>query len=138
MRLQGTPQETGCVVSENMPDDSPKTVMGLAKPSTFAIPPAAILHLGGAMDDGRTKYGLMDWRERGVTASVYADAIERHLLAWRDGENVAADSGRHHLAHIMASCAILLDAMECGTLNDDRPTPGPAARMIADWTKAAQ
>jgi hypothetical protein len=55
-------------------------------------------------------------------------------MAWRDGEAIADDSGCHHLAHVMACCAILLDAMECGALNDDRPVPGPAGRMIAERT----
>jgi hypothetical protein len=32
---------------ESYPDDNPKTVLGLAKPSTFAIPPSALIHLGG-------------------------------------------------------------------------------------------
>jgi len=119
---------------ETYPDDNPKTVLGMAKPLTFAIPPSALIHLGGAMENGRKKYGLMNWREKGVSASVYADAAERHLMAWRDGEAIADDSGCHHLAHVMACCAILLDAMECGTLNDDRPVPGPAGRMIAERT----
>ncbi|MAY64018.1 MAG: hypothetical protein CML29_17585 [Rhizobiales bacterium] len=116
---------------EGYPDDNPKTVHGLTKPSTFAIPPIAILHLGQAMDNGRQKYGLMNWRERQVSTSVYVDAMERHLLAYRDGEEVAADSGCHHLSHVMACCAILLDAAACGQLNDDRPKPGPAGAAIA-------
>ena len=55
---------------EGYPDDNPKTVHGLTKPSTFAIPPIAILHLGQAMDNGRQKYGLMNWRERQGSGTV--------------------------------------------------------------------
>lgn len=116
------------------PDDNPKTVIGLKKPPTRAIPPIAILHLGGAMEDGAAKYGRFNWRDRRVTASVYYDAIMRHLLSWWDGEDVACDSGRHHLAHLMACAAILLDAEASGKLNDDRRKDGQTAAFIKAMT----
>lgn len=116
------------------PDDNPKTIMGMAKPSTFGIPASAKLELAAAMADGRQKYGLMNWRERPVSISVYMDAIDRHLMAFHDGEEVACDSGVHHLGHVMACCAIIIDAKSCGTLNDDRPIPGVASDIIAART----
>lgn len=118
-----------------LPDTNPKSRIGLTKPSLGAIPSAALLHLGGAMADGRDKYGLFNWREHSVAASVYEDAIWRHLLAWRDGEDTARDSGHHHLAHVMACCAILLDAAETGNLIDDRGPTGAAADLIDAWTQ---
>ncbi len=117
------------------PDDNPKTVMGLAKPSLAAIPPTALIHLANAMADGVKKYGRMNWRDKKITASTYYDAAMRHLLAWYDGEDHARDSGAHHLAHAMACCMIALDAMECGMLNDDRPSKGKAADLIEKFTK---
>lgn len=122
---------------QQAPDTNPKTRVGLTKPSLRAIPSSALLHLGAAMEDGRKKYGLFDWREHAVSASVYEDAIWRHMLAWRDGEDLAADSTHHHLAHVMACCAILLDAIEVGNLNDDRGLPGTAPAMLKAWTKQA-
>lgn len=116
------------------PDNNPKTAVGLTKPSFFAIPPTALIHLGGAMADGRKKYGLLNWREKAVTYSVYHDAMMRHLGAFQDGEDCARDSGRHHLAHVMACCAIVLDAIEHGNLIDDRGTPGAFADMIEELT----
>ena len=124
---------------EGYPDDNPKTVEGLKKPSIFVIPPAGLLHCGRAMQDGRDKYGLMNWRERAVSTSVYLDASYRHLMAFADGENFSRDTvakGRpvHHLGHVMACCAIVLDAMAIGKLVDDRPLPGAAADLIEQWT----
>lgn len=119
---------------ESYPDNNPKTLIGLTKPSMFAVPPVALLHLGEAMKDGRAKYGLMNWREKKVSTSVYADAIYRHLFAFIDGEDNASDSGVHHLGHIMACCAILLDANAQGALNDDRPVSGQASVFIANRT----
>ena len=118
------------------PDDNPKTVLGLAKPSMSAIPPISLLHLGKAMTDGKNKYGLMNWREKKVTSSVYYDAAMRHLMAWWDGEENAPDSGVHHLGHAMACLAIVLDAQSLGKLNDDRPTPGMFAEAVKANTKA--
>jgi hypothetical protein len=113
-------------------DSNPKTVFGIAKPSLAAVPPVAAFYLGQALADGAAKYGRFNWRAKPVTASIYYDAALRHVMAWHDGEDCAADSGVHHLAHAMANFAILLDAMETGTLIDDRGgLPGRAAVFIA-------
>lgn len=117
------------------PDDNPKTAMGLKKPGTAAIPPVAVLELGAVMANGAAKYGRFNWREKTVTTSVYTDAIDRHLLAFRDGETHDRESGRPHLAHVMACCSILLDAQSIGRLNDDR-IEGAASEWINEQTKA--
>jgi dATP/dGTP diphosphohydrolase len=120
----------------NPPDSNPKTRFGVRKPGIADIPPSAILHLGQAMSDGERKYGRTNWRENEVTASVYYNAAARHLMAWWDGEQVAPDSGVHHLGHVMACCAILLDAEASGQIIDDRPSvPGPFARLVAELTE---
>lgn len=106
------------------PDGNPKTTYGEKKPGFDAIPPSALLHLGAAMNNGKEKYGAMNWRHSEVSATVYYNAALRHLLAWFDGEEYAEDSGVHHLAHVMACMSILLDAREQSTLNDNRPNPG--------------
>lgn len=119
------PDSSGKVQGTNPCKDilgtNPKEKMGKAKPQLSAIPPVAILHLGQAMEDGKEKYGHMNWRESSISADTYYNAMLRHLFEWFDGQDHAEDSGRHHLAHIMASCAILLDAEASGTLVDDRP-----------------
>lgn len=112
------------------PDSNPKTHVGRLKPSLRAIPPSALIALGLAMENGEGKYGLMNWRKNQVATSVYYDAAMRHLLAWWDGEDIAADSQVHHLAHVMACCAILIDAEIGGCRIDDRPVAGPAADFI--------
>lgn len=118
------------------PDNNPKTVQGLKKPTLVPIPPAALIHLGRAMQNGAVKYGRMNWRTNSVAATIYYDAVLRHMLAWLDGEDIAEDSGVHHLAHAMAGIAIVLDALETGNLIDDRPTKGAVPRMIKELTNA--
>lgn len=100
--------------------ENKKNAAGAAKATTFPVPQIALVALGLAMQDGAEKYGPFNWRAADVKASVFGDALERHLLAWRAGENFATDSKIHHLAHIMAGAAILLDAELQGVFEDDR------------------
>ena len=121
------------------PDGNPKTAFGQRKVGLHAIPPVALLWLGDAMEEGRRKYGITNWRDDAVTSSVYVNALHRHLLAYLDGQDLDPESptGRTpHLAKIMACCAILLDAEAQGTLTNDRGTPGRGPDLIAKLTVA--
>lgn len=109
-----------CPPTLNLADNNLKTLAAVGKPIVSSVPPIALLALGMAMEDGVKKYGKFNWRDAAVTSSVFYDAIERHLIAWYSGEEHASDSKIHHLAHVMAGCAIILDAMHNGVLNDDR------------------
>jgi hypothetical protein len=100
---------------------NPKDLFGSKKVSITKLPAVAIFHGAHAMMDGARKYGPYNWREKSVVAHIYVDAAMRHLAAWFEGEEVAPDSGVHHLGHALACCAILLDAQENGNLIDDRP-----------------
>lgn len=101
-------------------DSNLKTAAAQNKPRLSDVPPVALFALGAAMSDGKDKYGRYNWRETGSTASVFYDAMMRHLVDWYNGEDYADDSKVNHLGHIMASCAILLDSELHGSLNDDR------------------
>lgn len=131
------------------PDNNPKSIIGITKPgfhaippvalmvmaqalggsydSFMSIPPVALLHLGMGMEDGRRKYGIVNWRSNSVAASVYYNAALRHGFGFRDGENYAADSHVHHLGHFLSCGGIILDAMSGGNLIDDRGHPGTFA-----------
>jgi hypothetical protein len=105
------------------PDDNPKTIYGVKKTPLHLIPPPAKVALARAMECGAKKYGPFNWREKRVSCSVYKAAAERHLDAFWDGEDLDPESKAHHLGHAMACCAIILDALASGMLNDDRPLP---------------
>jgi len=119
------------------PDDNPKTVIGATKVPLHLVPPSAIHFLALAFKDGAKKYGPYNWRDHTVSASVYFGAAKRHLDAWWDGETLSSDALVHHLAHTMACCAIVLDAMTVGKLNDDRPTPGAASSLQANFATSS-
>lgn len=119
-----------------MPSVNPKTEAGSKKPSLFSvIPTAGLLHLGQVMKLGAQKYGAFNWRKSKVPAETYIDAAGRHLLSYHDGEDIDPESGMSHLAHVMACCAILIDADENGMLDDDRPIKGRTGEMISNFQK---
>lgn len=109
---------------------NPKDLVGVTKVPIGLWPASATVYGALAFMDGAYKYDPYNWREHPVRASIYLDAMERHLMSFRDGENDAQDSGMPHLAHILACAAILVDAQETGNLVDDRPAPGGAATLM--------
>lgn len=104
-------------------DTNPKDGIGLTKAALSCFPLPALMEGSLAFMEGALKYGRHNYRRAGVRYSVYFDAMIRHLFAWFEGEERATDSGVHHLGHVLACCAILLDdtlaAESIG--NDDRP-----------------
>jgi hypothetical protein len=101
------------------PND-PKGAAGAKKVPMWLLPPYALQQTAWVHKLGSEKYGPYNWRENSVCASTYISAIMRHLDAWRDGEDIDPESGVTHLAHIAASCNILMDAHQCSKLIDDR------------------
>jgi hypothetical protein len=102
------------------PTQNVKNQAALNKPVLSPVPAIAFFAVGAAMKDGADKYGRFNWRTTEVTSSIFYDAMLRHLLYWYSGEDHAPDSKIHHLAHLMAGAAIILDAELKGVLNDDR------------------
>lgn len=99
----------------------PKEQAGKLKCPLHLLPPVALRETAHVLKLGADKYGVYNWRESaGVSATTYTAAILRHLLQFMDGEDADAESGRSHLAHIMATCCILLDAEAVEKLIDDR------------------
>lgn len=113
---------------------NPKDLIGIKKPPLALVPPAGIIHTAMAMKDGAQKYGPYNWRQNDVQAMVYIHAALRHIYSWMDGEEVAEDSGVHHLGHAAACCAILLDAQSGDNLVDDRPRAGNSAKLLKELT----
>jgi len=114
-----------------------KDAVGATKASTDCIPSAAIFALGAAMADGGKKYDPFNYRDSQVKASVFHNAMNRHHWDWWEGEDYAPDSLVHHLGHLMACCAIILDAISVGNFVDDRPNTRieGASRRTQVWLK---
>lgn len=109
---------------------NPKDAIGATKLPMHLIPGTAKAHLALAFLEGALKYGKYNWRVAGVRASIYLDAMERHMEKWKNGEDVDPLTCVPHLASVMACCAIILDARAVGKLNDDRPPSAPVSETI--------
>jgi len=96
---------------------SPKPPMQLL-PSVFEEEAAK------ALGCGASKYGAWNWRQNKVEIMTYLGAMRRHIAAVIDGEDVDPESGAHHLGHVAAGCAIVMDAAKHGMLLDNRPGNG--------------
>lgn len=115
---------------------NPKQRFGDMKVPLGLFPSSALIHGAQAFADGAEKYGPYNWRDKAVEAMTYIHAAERHLRAWLDREEDASDSGNHHLGHVLACVAIILDAQEQGNLIDNRPIAGAAAKVLARFERA--
>lgn len=104
---------------------NPKELAGAKKPATWSVMPRwVMLQVGRVMSVGAAKYSAFNYRESSISASTYQDAIERHLALWFDGEDNDDETGVSHLASVIASCALLMDAQATGKLDDDRQKTG--------------
>lgn len=109
-----------------------KDTQGSFKAPLHVVPPSLVIKASGPLSQGAAKYGSFNWRTKPVRLSGHLEAVHRHLAAYYDGEEAASDSGYSHLDHAVAGLAVILDAQECGTLIDDRPPKGPAAKILKD------
>ena len=113
---------------------NPKARIGALKVPLHLVPPALSIGAAMALKDGAAKYGPYNWRAEPINISTYIGAIQRHMLAYQDGEDVAEDSGVDHLGHVAACCALLMDSKAHGSLIDDRHI-GKAAELIKGYNK---
>jgi len=136
-----------CVITHRNPkiETNPKDKVGSLKVDLSVVPPASIIYEAQAMYygaylapkvDGTFGYGPFNWRDQPITLSRYYSAAMRHGFDFWDGEDLASDSLVHHLGHWKAGIGIIIDALECGTLIDDRPkVKGPAAALFEHLRK---
>lgn len=100
---------------------NPKDAAALKRVPMHLLPQVGVIYGAMACKDGADKYGPYNWRERAISLTQYIGAMQRHLAAVLDGEDDASDSKLPHLAHVVATASILLDAQAAGALLDDRP-----------------
>lgn len=103
------------------PTLDPKKAAGAQKPQLQNIPPELNTEVAKAIECGARKYGPWNWRDNNVELMTYLGAMKRHIDVLIEGEDIDPESGAHHLGHVAAGCAIVLDARKHGTLVDNRP-----------------
>jgi hypothetical protein len=116
-------------VTDSKPTN-PKDVIGSGKLPLELVPDTAVAYMALSFLEGALKYGRFNWRVAGVRSSIYAAAMRRHQKKWWNGEDCDPKTKVHHLASVMACCAIVLDAELVGKLTDDRPPRADMDRLI--------
>ena len=118
-------------------ESNPKDAVGVRKAPLHNIPCEVEFELGLAMLEGARKYGSHNYRKVGVRASVYYDAVMRHMKAWWEGEDYDPESGTHHLVKAMACETVARDSMHMGNFIDDRPIRLPLGANVQAMNKLA-
>lgn len=116
----------------NKKETNPKDRMATTRLDLSLFPTTAKAYGALAMTEGDLKYGGYNYRTAGVKASVYYAAANRHLDKWFNGEWADQKTGVPHLASALACIGVLIDAIECSKLNDDRPPQCDMATLLND------
>lgn len=90
------------------------------KPDYSLIPIATLEDEARVWMYGANKYAAWNWA-KGMPWSVPFACAMRHLAAWQKGEDVDAESGLPHLAHVMCNIRMLTLYTKNYPEGDDRP-----------------
>jgi hypothetical protein len=83
------------------------------------IPPDALAVLADVLTVGSEKYAERNW-EAGMPYKDALGSLERHLQAWKAGEDNDPESGLPHLAHVMCNAMFILTWQLRDIGEDDR------------------
>ena len=131
--LRGRPPK-GFIVTTK--ETNPKDALGSDKLPLHLWPTTATAAGSIALLNGALKYGRANWRESGVRASIYRDAMHRHIDDWFEGNDDDPEDGVPNLWAVLACAAILVDAQAAGKFIDDRNYKGQGYRALKDKATA--
>ena len=117
-------------------EPNPKDGVGSTKVHLTSVPPIVGVLASLSFLEGKLKYGAWNWRMTPVRASVYTDALSRHLAKYLSGEECDPVTHVPHLGSIIACAGILADAKLQGTLIDDRAPASPATVLAIEGLAA--
>ena len=103
---------------------NPKDIVGSRKLAFSVLPWRVLPGVALAMLEGALKYGRHNYRAAGVRASVYFDALQRHIGDWWEGTDIDPDSSLHHIDKAIACLMVMRDSILAGNFVDDRPPSG--------------
>ena len=89
------------------------------KPRLSLIPIEALYGLGKALAYGANKYGTYNFQS-GLEYTRLADAAMRHITQFINEGTIDEESGNDHIAHALASLAMLSYMMKNKPEMDDR------------------
>lgn len=89
------------------------------KPQMDLISSRFLVGLANVLTFGAKKYSSHNWRQ-GIAFSRLYSALQRHLCAWNDGQNIDEESGLPHLYHAACCLMFLAELNETRRDLDDR------------------
>lgn len=78
------------------------------KPRPSLIPVEALDAMMIILEYGATLYDVDSWRLVPGATKRYVDALERHMMAWRKGEQYDEETGAPHIWHALTCMAFLV------------------------------
>jgi len=90
------------------------------KPMLSLIPAYATEEVAKVLTYGATKYSKNNWL-KGRPWMEFVDSLERHLQAWKRGEDIDEESGCLHAAHLACNALMLVELIKIRPDLDDRP-----------------
>lgn len=110
--------------SENGRTVDPKASQAAKKMTFRNIPATAMIFGEIGSKVGGDKYGIWNWlklKDGTMSYSTYIDAMQRHLILLRAGQDFVSDADKvHHMMAIKAGCDVALDAIFHKKMHDDR------------------
>ena len=79
------------------------------KPQYGLLPPLALRATVDVLTFGAEKYEPDNWKFVPDSKRRYFDALQRHLWAYKEGEEIDPESGMHHLARAMCCLMFLYE-----------------------------
>jgi hypothetical protein len=73
------------------------------------LPPLALKAVVEVLTFGAQKYERDNWKLVPDSKRRYFNAMERHIWAWKEGELIDEESGKHHLAHALCCLMFLYE-----------------------------
>lgn len=121
--LQIGPRPEGFTFYEHDPERHTSVHGGVKdnvnKPRVDLIPSLPLFKAGEVLGFGARKYKPHNWR-LGLSWLETYGSLQRHLLAWLDGEDLDRESGHTHMAHAVCQMLFLAEFYFRGTGTDDR------------------
>jgi hypothetical protein len=83
------------------------------------IPPQALKATVEILTFGAQKYEPDNWKYVPDAKRRYFDALQRHLWAWKEGEQNDTETGKNHLAHALCCLMFLYEHDIMNFINND-------------------
>lgn len=89
------------------------------KPRMDLVPAGAVIETAKVFTFGAKKYAAHNWR-KGFEYGRLIASLERHIAAFKEGEDLDPESGLPHMAHASCCVMMLIEHQLKGYGKDDR------------------